>query len=459
MAITEQTMTFPTNCTGSLAKSPKVARREPMPAAGYARLLLAISLALLPLVCGAAEGGYGYPFPDSYGATMLGTPPQLMPEFSEKVPTKELVLDLIPDLKKPEIFFYDQGLRCTLAYQDHKAPLAFLIAGTGSNHKAKKLVSMMKELHKAGFHVITLASPTHPNFIINASRSHIPGDLTEDAMDLYAAMEAAWKQVKEGIEVSDFYLAGYSLGGTQAAFVAKLDEERKVFNFRKVLMINPAVNLHTSVSRIEGLLDKIPGGAKKGGAFLNRMLTKFVEFYREGDYVDFNGEFLYTVYQAKLLSQEEAGGLIGVVFRIASGGMIFVSDVMTNGGYVVPKNRVLTNSDSLTDYMRVCNHLSFLDYFNEYFYPYFQKKRPGLTKQELIDAQGIKNIETYLKANPKFSAMTNENDFILTAADRDYLRELFGDRTKIYPTGGHLGNLEYRENMVYMTEFFGNFNK
>jgi len=421
--------------------------------------LLLIGLVLLPTLCQAAEGGYGYPIPESYGATMLGTPPPMKPELPAEVPSKELVLQLIPQLKTPEIFYYDNGLRCTFAYQDKKAPLIFLIAGTGSNHKSAKLESMMKDFYKAGFHVITLPSPTHANFIINASHSHIPGDLTEDAADLYWAMESAWNKVKKDIQVSDFHIGGYSLGGTQAAFVAKLDEERKSFNFKKVLMVNPAVNLYDSVSRIEGLLEKIPGGPKKVTTFFNSMLAKFLEFYEEGDYVEFNGEFLYAVYKSKLLSHDEAGGLIGTAFRIASGGMIFTSDVMTNSGYVVPKNKVLKNSDPLSDYARVAIHLSFLDYFNEYFYPYFQKKRPGLTKEALIASLGLKSIEGYLQGNPKFNVMTNENDFILSAADRDYLRQLFGTRTKVYPIGGHLGNLEYVENMQYMTDIFFTLNK
>jgi len=83
----------------------------------------------------------------------------------------------------------------------------------------------MKALYKAGYHVITLPSPAHPNFIISASRCHVPGDLAEDAADLYTLMETVWNKAKRDIEVSDFYLGGYSLGGTQAAFVAKLDSD------------------------------------------------------------------------------------------------------------------------------------------------------------------------------------------------------------------------------------------
>jgi hypothetical protein len=424
------------------------------------KLLLISLLILLPTLSQAADpAAYPYPFPGPYGSTILGTPPQMKPDLPKEVPSKELVLELIPELKKSDVFFYDKGLRCTFAYQDKKAPLVFLIAGTGSNHKAAKMVSMMKHFYKAGYHVITMASPTHPNFIINASHSHIPGDLTEDAADLYWAMEAAWAKVKGDIEVDGFYLSGYSLGGTQAAFVAKLDEERKSFNFKKVLLINPAVNLYESVARIEELLEKIPGGPRKGTAFFNRTLEKFVEIYNEGDYVELNGEFLYGAFKSGKFSQDEGGAMIGLAFRIASGAMIFTSDVMTNGGYVVPKNRVLKYNDDLYDYMRISNHLSFLDYFNEVFYPYFQKKRPGLTKEALIASLGMKSIEGYLKGNPKFSAMTNTNDFILSDGDRDYLRQLFDERTVIYPAGGHLGNMEFVPNMSYMTDFFSMFKK
>ncbi|MBV5318610.1 MAG: alpha/beta fold hydrolase [Desulfobulbaceae bacterium] len=424
----------------------------------YLKLLFIMSLVLLPALCPAAGDGYGYPILDSYAATIMGTPDKLKLKHPEGIPSRELVIHPILNLKKPDVFFYDNGLRCALAYQKKKAPLIFLIAGTGSSYNAPKLMAMMNGLYNAGFHVITLSSPTHPNFVINASRSHIPGNLTEDAADLYQVMETAWNHVKGDIEVSNFCLSGYSLGATQAAFVAKLDDERKVFNFNKVLLINPAVSLYDSVKRIEALLDGIPGGPKKIGAFFNRMLNRFVEFYREGDFIEVNNEFLYEVYKADLVSRDEAGGLIGLSFRINSAGMLFASDVMTNGGYIVPKNRVLKPSDPLEDYFRVGVYLSFIQYFNEYFYPYFRGQRPGLTREQLIQSLSLKSIEGYLKSNPKFGVMTNENDFILSSADREYLRQLFGEATKVYPRGGHLGNLEYRDNMVYMTDFVGFFN-
>jgi len=416
--------------------------------------LLIICLVLLPVASHAADDGYGYPIPGSYEATIMGTPLKLMPEFPAKMRVRQLELDVIPNREKPPIFFYEKGLRCTFAYQKQKAPLVFLIAGAGAGDRSAKILTMMKSLYQAGFHVITLPSPTNANFIISASRSRVPGHLDEDAADLYRAMEVAWNEVKEDIQVSAFHLGGYSLGATQAAFVAKLDEELKIFNFGKVLMINPPVSLYASATRIEDLLKQIPGGAKKQGVFFNRMLNKFSQFYRYGNFVSINDDFLYSVYAEKLFSKEETAGLIGLTYRINLAGMIFSSDVMTNSGYVVPKNRVLNSTDSLFDYFLVSTHLSFFEYFNEYFYPHFEKQQPGLTKQALIESQSLRSIERYLRSSAKFGMMTNENDFILTREDLAYLRQLFGERAKIYPRGGHLGNLEYQENLAYMVDFF-----
>jgi len=278
--------------------------------------------------------------------------------------------------------------------------------------------------------------------------------VTEDSADLYNAMEVAWNQVKDKIEVSSFHLGGYSLGASQAAFVAKLDEERRVFNFRNVLMINPPVSLYSSAIQIEDLMKQIPGGSLKQGIFFNRMLSKFSQYYRYGNFVAINDEFLYSIYKEGLFSKEETAGLIGLTYRINLAGMIFASDVMTNSGYVVPKNRVLSPTDSIFDYFLVSTHLSFIDYFNEYLFPYVQKQRPGLTRQAYIDSLSLRSIEGYLKSSGKFGVMTNENDFILTGEELDYLRQLFGERAMIYPRGGHLGNLEYKENLAYMVEFF-----
>ncbi len=161
----------------------------------HLRLILIASLLLLPMPGHAADDGYGYPIPGSYEASIMGTPTRLIPELPAKIPTRDLVLHIFPDRQRPPIFFYEDGLHCTFAYQKQKAPLVFLIGGAGANDRTSNLLTMMKAFYQAGFHVITLPSPSISNFIVSASQSGVPGDLTEDAADLYRAMEVAWKQV------------------------------------------------------------------------------------------------------------------------------------------------------------------------------------------------------------------------------------------------------------------------
>jgi hypothetical protein len=142
-------------------------------------------------------------------------------------------------------------------------------------------------------------------------------------------------------------------------------------------------------------------------------------------------------------------------FRLSSASMVFSSDLMTNYGYIKPKNLTFDLTDSLTDYYIVSNRVGFLDYFNDMFVPYYRNhQQPKLTTQEIIDKSSIKSLESYLRTTPKIGVVTNADDIILSPDEVNYLRQVFGNRAKIYPYGGHCGNMEYRDNVAYMIQFF-----
>ena len=109
-------------------------------------------------------------------------------------------------------------------------------------------------LKQAGFHVITLSSPSSHDFIVAASESQYPGISEDDARDLYRVMQMALQQARERITVTDVYLTGYSLGGLHAAFVSHLDEQEQAIGFRKVLLLNPPVSLYTSALLLDRLV-------------------------------------------------------------------------------------------------------------------------------------------------------------------------------------------------------------
>jgi hypothetical protein len=426
--------------------------------------LLILVLSMAAGVIGGPVGAYDYKVDDPYVSTIVGTPEVLeYDKLPKKVDYELLGLKVFPDRPMPDVFWYQREFLYTLSYQKQEAPLIFIIAGTGSSFYATSMIFLQKAFYGAGFHVICLSSPTQMNFIATASATSVPGNILEDSQDLYRVMTLAWEQVKDRIKVSEFYLTGYSLGGSQSAFVSKLDEQERVFNFKKVLMINPAVSLYTSAKILDDMLLEINPNRRPEvfDHWFHERLAQFGEAYRLLHEPPLDNDFLYDAYRVlhkkgQTPRRENLAGMIGTVFRLASSNMIFTADVMANYGLIVPKNRVLGSADSLTDYMKVTTRVSFIDYFNEFLYPYSQSRNPGLTKEALIEGTSLRSIASYLRNSPKISLMGNEDDLILTPEDLAFLKEVFGARAKIYPRGGHCGNMTFRDNVAYMLNVFKN---
>lgn len=398
---------------------------------------------------------YDFPFASPFAATVVGTPKLLRAELPRKIPIEDFELTVFRDREVPDVLWYNKTLRYSLVAQDHPAPLIVVIAGTGASYNAANMQALQRVFYQAGLHVLSLSSPTHPNFIGAASTTGVPGHLLDDSRDLYRVMTLAWLQIKEEIEVTAFYLTGYSLGAAEAAYVSKLDDERGIFQFQKVLLINPPVSLYTSALAFDTMLaDNIPGGLNNFQQFFDRVFHAFSAVYREGAFVNFGDDFLYAAYQDRQPSDSELAALIGLSFRLSAASMFFTSDVVTNAGLIKPKNLVLSNTDSLTDYYKVSSRVSFREYFDELFSPFFQTRYPSLTESGLVHSLSLRELDAYLRQTPKIGLVHNADDIILSPGELDYLRDVFGSRATIYPRGGHCGNLTHRDNMAYLVEYF-----
>jgi len=429
-----------------------------------ARVALAAGLTLTALGSAwAATDSYDYPFDSNFVATVIGTPEELQapgPTFQE-VPFRTLKLTVFPDRVVPDVLWYTDQLKIGFAPQKKKAPLVIIIAGTGADHRTGKVRGMTRYLWQAGFHVLTIPSPTHPNFLVTASTTMVPGNAADDTRDLYRVMQLAWEKVKGSVEVSEFYLTGYSLGAFESAFVAKLDEQEKAFNFKKVLIINPPLSLFNSVSRLDGMLDELPPGIKTFDEYFARLIEGIGRYYRNDVFVTFDEDLFYNIYkelrrEGVTPKGENLPPLVGFAFRISSSNMIFCSDVLTHSNLIVPRDLKLSALDSLDYYAPVVFRTPFVAYFDQLFLPYYQKKQPGLTRQQAIDAMSLRTIFDYLGTATKIGLIHNADDVIMEPGEVDELARIFGDRAKIFPKGGHCGNMEYPDNVAYMTHFFQN---
>jgi hypothetical protein len=401
-------------------------------------------------------GAYDYPVTNPYIATIAGTPTAYKADLKVAVPETQKEIKIIEGRQVPPIFWFQNRMKYSVAMQGHKAPLMFIIAAAGSSYNSPTTHILQRAFYKAGFHVICLSSPTHPNFMVTASSTSVPGYVPDDARDLYRAMGRVWQELDEKGEVSGFFLTGYSLGAVDAAFVARLDEEAKSFNFGKVLMIDPPVSVYSSILVLDRmLLDNLPGGIASLNPFVDKIMTKFAGMYRGMESLDFNNDVLYQVFEEEKPADREMAALIGLSFRLVSANMMLTADIMNNEGYLVPKNKVLGPTEPTTEYLKVGLRLSFSQFFNEFFFPFFQARYPGMTKEALIAGDSIRSLDDYLRKTDKIGVMANADDMILAPGDLEYLVEVFGRRAKVYPHGGHLGNIDYRENVADMLAFFG----
>ena len=153
--------------------------------------------------------------------------------------------------------------------------------------------------------------------------------------------------------------------------------------------------------------------------------------------------------------EEDLQAIIGMAFRLSSANILFAADTLTRSGVVVRRNITLTTLDRLTRYLKVCVRVGFSEYVRHLLLPYFEKRRPGVRLEQLIAESSLRAIEDYLRSSEKIGLMTNEDDIILAPGELDFLRSVFGPRARIYVTGGHLGNLEHKQNVADLIAFFG----
>lgn len=362
-------------------------------------------------------------------------------------------LDLHPGRTRSPVFWNIPGFRYAVALQREPAPLVFVIAGTGARFDSQKNAYLQGVLYGAGMSVVNLSSPTHPDFVVTGSESSIPGFMERDVRDLYRAMQLIVRDLGDEVEATSFLVTGYSLGGTQAAFLGELDEREGAFGFERILLLNPAVSLYASVNRLDRfVVENLPDGAPQLSALVDEIFERVADAFHARRPGPIDDELLYQIGDATL-SDPELQTLIGVAFRISLARMLFSSDVMTGSGHLVAPDARLTLSTPLLPYFKAGGRWAFADYLDDVLLPYWRQQVPGTTREGAIEAASLVAIEDYLARAEHVAVMHNEDDFILDADEVEYLRRVFGDRATLYPTGGHCGNLMYRENVERMVAF------
>ena len=413
-----------------------------------------LSKIVLFIILSLTAFSYNFPIDDPYSATIIGSATMMTPGVSENIPLKVYEIQIKDKKDIPDVFWYASKFKFSFSKQKNKkAPLIFVLAGTGSDYNTTRVKFMQRIFHDAGYHTIAISSQMSQQFMISASSNSVPGLLLEDNKDIYKAMRLAYNKIKDQVEVTDFYIMGYSLGGSNAAVLSYIDEKEKVFNFKRVFMVNPPVDLYNSAVKLDKYLDDYTGGKTKGiEKLLNTTLAK-VKGGLTSEYANIGADTIYNIVKGDILSDAEKKAYIGLAFRLASTDLNFISDFMTRS-HVYTKNPEKVNKyTNMKEYFKAVNFATFEDYVNKIGFPYYKKHNKDYSIEDLKREASLKVIEDYLRTSPKIVAVTNADELILNEKDFAFLKDVFKDRLVIYPKGGHCGNMFYKENVDVMLKF------
>ena len=409
---------------------------------------------VLFLILSLTAFSYNFPIDDPYSATIIGSATMMTPGVSENIPLKVYEIQIKDKKEIPDVFWYASKFKFSFSKQKNKkAPLIFVLAGTGSDYSAVRVKFMQRIFHDAGYHTIAISSQMSQQFMISASTNAIPGMLIRDNEDIYKAMKLAYNKIKDQVDVTDFYIMGYSLGGTNAAVLSYIDEKEKAFNFKRVFMVNPPVELYDSAVKLDKYLDDYTGGKSAG---IERLLNTTLARVKGGltsEYANIGADTIYEIVKGDILSETEKKAYIGLAFRLTSTDLNFISDFITKSHIYTKNPEKVDKFTNMKEYFKAVNFATFEDYVNKIGFPYYKKYNKDFTIEDLKREASLRVIEDYLRTSPKIAAVTNADELILNEKDIDYLKDIFKDRLIIYPKGGHCGNMFYKENVDVMVKF------
>ncbi len=309
------------------------------------------------------------------------------------------------------------------------AKLLHVIAGLGGNDMGAIPTFISNLAHREGYSVIVYPNTLTTNFSVAASRRGLVGAASEDAVDLYHAMQSTIAALTAaGHQFDEHLLAGYSHGALLAAFVNESDLQDKTFNFSRVLLINPPLNLLHGVQ----VLDRF---SKNYGFSLGRKITvglglkKAVNRHKRIVTTDASQA---KFYRSVRLTDRESTGLIGRLLMSSLPRTILASQAVLDLG-------ILRNRTGLG--------INFESYIMRFYAALARLEHREFSEDALNADNSLYRLRDSLAQSSNVFLMHNADDFLLAEGDVAWMEQVFGERAVIYPRGGHLGNLYFGDNV------------
>jgi hypothetical protein len=414
------------------------------------RFVLAVLAALGLLTRSVEAADYEYPYRDPYLATatsaILGND-----EATARIESNILRVPGLPGRNRLPSLEGRGDVGLAFYRQNQAAPLLFILAGVGSNPYFGVGPYLASLFHRAGSHVVILPSPMNWNFALSASRSGAPGYAPEDARDLYDVMQKTLTTLRDRYEVRPTVIRflGVSLGALEGAYLSVIDANEGKIGIANYLLINPPVDLHYAVKKIDewsGLAKKF--GPERSHELVSKALTIVDSFSDETP--DDPAVINRLAKKFVGFTTEELRYLIAETLQSQLYELIYVTQVIQD------QNVLPAPKDNMRKRLQEAKSFTLVDYHRKIAVPLWRKQLgdPQADPESLLQRSSLAAIMDRLRSNPKVHILHNVDDFLAERKSIEALKEALGDRVTLYPYGGHLGNIWYPENKKAVLRFF-----
>lgn len=327
-----------------------------------------------------------------------------------------------------------RDLKFTYWLQPGNAPVVYIIPGMGSHRLTRPCLALAEFVFNHGYSAVCLSSAYNPEFMEHASTANLPAYLPVDGDDVHVALTEIDRLLRKRYpsRLGSNALLGYSMGAYHALFIAATSStnQQSRVPFDRYVALSTPVHLQEGVNQLDNYYraplewpetdrsDKIQNTFLKAATLDKNALTP-----------DSSLPF----------DSVESRFLIGLTFRYMLRDVIYSSQQRNNQG-VLKHSLKSIRRDPI--YQEILQY-SFQDYFDRFAVPYYQTRGLASPVAESLErANALPTYEAGLRANTNIQVIVNENDFLLSPPDLQWLRSTIPpERLKVFEQGGHMGNL------------------
>lgn len=316
--------------------------------------------------------------------------------------------------------------------QKHRAPLVYVAPGLGSHRLAMSTLAIAESLYQKGFSVVATTSVFHPEFMERASSAALPAHPQTDAKDLLVMFTEIDRKLDKDHpgRFGPRALVGCSMGAYQALYLAAHEKQQApdMLKFDRYVGINTPVDLHHGISCLDRFHDApLSWPSDKRQSLVNNTVHKVGVLAMNPPKTAGIPPF----------SAIESKFLIGLAFRITLRDAIFSSQSRHNLGVLQTPISKWKREPAYDEILGI----SYRDYVDRFAMPYYLSQ--GYSLADFKKSASLKGFARGLRARQhKVRVVTNRNDFLLAPGDLSWLGSTLGSSNlKVFPDGGHLGNL------------------